>query len=114
MAKYRKTIVTDAIAIGDEYFGSGKKSNQSSKGVIDKPNYSTDPAGDYGKKGKLCFHSMVAKGESPNDGDVNCIGPNGVSSSKGQGFNQSRNWWKGSDGHWNKNVDWDGANRTGE
>lgn len=89
------------------------KDNQPNKtGVLDIPSYNTDPANK--KRGKLCLHSYVAKGESPNDGDVNALTPNGVSSSKGQGKNQQNNWWNSVDGHWGDNTGWDGGNLTGQ
>lgn len=89
------------------------KDNQPNKtGVLDIPSYNTDPANK--KRGKLCLHSAVANGESPNTGDVNALTPNGVSSSKGQGKNQQYNWGNGTDGFWNRNEDWSGGNLTGQ
>lgn len=90
-------------------------------GVLPLPGEGTDPS-EYndgsprsGTK-KLCFHSLVAEGESPNKfGGVNTVTANGVASSRGEGHNQEYNWSKGLSGRWNKNRDWGkGSNRTGE
>jgi hypothetical protein len=88
-----------------------KVSDNNPAGVIPVPNYDSDPAKKYGNK--FCFSELYADGESPVKGDLNHVTANGVSRSKGQGNNNSYNWWEGNSGIWNKNRDWDGANLTG-
>src|SRR5260221_6799 len=63
--------------------------------------------------GKIAFADMVGKGESPNAPDVNTITANGVSRSRGQDKGRQYDWGNGTDGHWNENGDWEGANLTG-
>ena len=114
MAKKKGGIIGDVGAlVGFSFGGEREFSDNNPSGVMDLPNYGTDPA-NYIKSGKMNMPSYVAAGGSPNTGDVNVVNANGIASSKGQGNNQEYNYWKGTDGLWNKNRDWDGSNRTGE
>lgn len=102
-----------------EWKSESVSDNNPSSGLLPIPDYSTDPANGYSKSNvggtdRFSFTALIGKGESPKDGDVNVNTANGVSNSKGQGFNQQYNWGKGNSGIWNKNDDWDGGNMTGQ
>jgi hypothetical protein len=82
--------------------------------------YASDPANrDYDRTPaapgkKVCFPSMVGKGESPMAPDVNVVTANGISNSKYPGNRGLEyNWGDGTDGEWNRNRDFEGGNISG-
>lgn len=109
MVKRNEETITIATPPEQPPFPSKKDNNP--KGVIDLPDYSSDPSEKYDKR--FCFTSLVSSGDSPLEDDVNVINANGVANSRGQGKNNQYNFNKGVSGQWNKNRDWDGGNLTG-
>lgn len=90
-----------------------------SAGVGKRPDYSSDPShADFTvdpsapSHKRISFPSMVAKGESANEGDVIVHTANGVSSSKGKSKGVQYNWGDGDAGTWN-DSDFDNGNLTG-
>ncbi len=106
----KKSIPVIAVAVPYQK----KWTDNHSPGVLDEPNYRTDPSAGYYGKGKFDFVGLVADGGSPNTGDVYVQTANGVSSSKGQNKGAQYNYpEESSDGDWNDGMVFSGGNLTG-
>lgn len=110
MAKKKNYPV--AVSVIGASDGGSVYDNNPTSGLVDLPNGELN--GCYYPKDKFDFVNLVAAGESQNRPDVYVATANDVASSQGEGDNPQYNYWKGTDGRWNKNHGWSGGNLTGQ